>query len=294
MKIAICLSGQCKAAIYAFPNLQHFLGDLFNTADFFIHTWTTHSERETWSDPTSLRYEDNINEADMEKYINLYQPIDYKIERQRDFGDFGYSPPSYYKYYSIYKSVLLKHQYEITNKFTYDVVIKIRPDLIIDPAITIYNILDYLKLSDNFFFVNDYVIRDDIRCPDDVVWIADSLTMNKASLFSRDTLSVDNYADLLGPYLKEHNIVIDRWPGPSMHDFVCITKNFSIMRFEALEYNSINDYKKCLEIDRNIYWAPDIEIAKVGDYLTEEEWRIIIKKMIKYKPFLPPHLTYLK
>jgi len=78
MKIAICLSGQMRTALYAWPNIKNFLGKLIDSTDFFIHTWDINSEKSVWGDQTFFRKKVVIPNNDLLEYINIYKPIELK------------------------------------------------------------------------------------------------------------------------------------------------------------------------------------------------------------------------
>ena len=75
--------------------------------------------------------------------------------------------------------------------------------------------------------------------------------------------------------------------------FQVISDKWSILRTEAIRYHPVDEYKKCLEIDRNMYWNPDSSVAPFEKYLTAAEWSTILKNMLKIKGVIPPHLEHL-
>jgi len=288
MKIAICLSGQMRTAIYAWPNIKKFLGKLIDSADFFIHTWDINSEKSVWGDKTYLRKKFVIPNNDLLEYINIYKPKKYEIESAY-CGDEGS-----FQWHSITKSIQLKQEYENSNGFIYDIVIKLRPDMIVHPTISIDNILDHLDFTDNILFSGDIINGT----PDDVIWFASSKVMNAISKYSYSTVdfNLNPFAhwDAFKFWLNYNNIIPTKFAGEMYYNFNVISNKWSIMRTEAIPYHSVDEYNKCVEIDRNIYWDPNPTIAPFMQYIKEDEWRTIIKNMLEHKGFIPPHLEYLK
>ena len=292
MKIAICLSGQMRTAIYAWPNIKKFLEKLIDSTDFFIHTWDINSEKSVWGDQTFLRKKFIIPDNDLLEYINIYKPKKYEIENVS--LDDGITAMDYFQWHSLVKSIQLKQEHETSNGFIYDIVIKLRPDMIVDPSISIHNIIDQLDFTDNVLFSNDVING----IPDDVIWLASSEVMNAISKYSYSTIEVDinsvAYWDAFKSWLSYSNIIPTKFAGEMQYNFKVISNKWSIMRTEAIPYNSVDEYNKCVEIDRNIYWDPDSTIAPFMQYIKEDEWRTIIKNMLEHKGFVPSHLDYLK
>lgn len=288
MKIAICLSGQMRTAIYAWPNIKKFLGKLIDSTDFFIHTWDINSDKPVFGDQTFLRKKFIIPNNDLLEYIDIYKPKKYEIESVY-CGNEGS-----FQWHSITKSIQLKQEYENINGVTYDIVIKLRPDMIVHPNISIDNIIAQLDFTDNVLFSND--VTNGI--PDDVIWFASSEVMNAISKYPYSIVDLATkpfaYWDAFKFWLSHNNIVPTKFAGEMQYNFKVTSNKWSIMRTEAIPYNSVDEYNKCVEIDRNIYWEPDSTIAPFMQYIKEDEWRTIIKNMLEHKGFIPKHLEYLK
>lgn len=291
MKIAICLSGQMRTAIYAWPNIKNFLGKLIDSTDFFIHTWNINSEKPVWGDQTFFRKKFIIPNNELLEYINIYKPKKYKIENVSLDDN---NSTDYFKWHSLVKSIQLKQEYETINDFTYDIVIKLRPDMIVDPTISIDNIIAQLDFIDNILFSGDIINGT----PDDVIWFASSKVMDAISKYSYSTVDSNTdpraHRESFNFWLSYNNIVPTRFTGEMQCNFNVINNKWSIMRTEAIPYSSVDEYIKCVEIDRNIYWDPNPTIAPIMQYIKEDEWRTIIKNMLEHKGFIPNHLEYLK
>ena len=141
MKIALLLHGHLRSFKKTYPSLEYFVG--FNNFDIFIHTWDN-VERETES-----YYESNLKEnykVDEQEIINLYKPKKILIEEQIVNQDLLNSNFKWqfdglkFFFESFYKANKLKKQFEEENNFTYDVVIKFRPDIYLRKSFDVTNL----------------------------------------------------------------------------------------------------------------------------------------------------------
>ena len=142
-KIAVCLSGQARHWKVASENIKNFFNyDThhfhFNVpieTDYFIHTWDTN----TWRYPKTFHnIFENVRHNDIEEIKNIYNP---KYIEQEEFDEKKFILAWDPMFYSFWKSLMFKRDYEIENNFTYDVVIKARLDVI-------YNLQQKIKLHD--------------------------------------------------------------------------------------------------------------------------------------------------
>jgi hypothetical protein len=138
-----------RTGYFGSDNIKNYLGDLLPHCDFFIHTWDTHFPKlpcpssivkgtDIWESlnnqkPYSLTF------SEINKFLNIYNPKKYEVESYNHFIDKirekNISAERFFKPYwhSIYNSNRLKCEYENENNFKYDYVLRIRPDLLIDP-----------------------------------------------------------------------------------------------------------------------------------------------------------------
>lgn len=163
MKIAICFSGQFRTGAWAIPSIKSFIGKLWDNCDFFVHTWDT-SYGQNYDEntirnlsnlmSTHLEFKNTrrkitpIGVEDLNRFLTIYNPKLFLIEnfekvyktemdRRRDYftsmNNFSadiadYTPAALY--YSFFRSVELMKYHEDKNKFTYDIVVKLRPDVV--------------------------------------------------------------------------------------------------------------------------------------------------------------------
>jgi len=147
-KIAVCLSGEMrlfeKEEIY--QSLNKFLYP--HNPDIFISTWSHlgYSMNHSYIDPMISK---NVESSLETRIVKVYQNIkninieDYNswiknmsTETYKKIYSDNFQPATVNSYTQIYKfwdSIRLKKQYEISNGFTYDIVIRMRPDnLLVD------------------------------------------------------------------------------------------------------------------------------------------------------------------
>lgn len=140
MKIALCLSGQARCVKQTYwASIKPNILDLGNV-DVFIHTWTLdESQIGKHFLAAGVHPVGEPIEADLiEKTLQLYNPAKFITEPQREFPAMPYEPRHmpgfrselvYSMFYSIYRSNLLKVEYEQEMGITYDWVIRSRFDI---------------------------------------------------------------------------------------------------------------------------------------------------------------------
>lgn len=183
-RVALCFSGQSRTWKFCVNNIKNFFKSNAHPElgtpvqyDIFIHTWDVNYFRKntkSWDsdiDPFTLQ--------DQEDMRLLYNPIHMEVE---NFDSFKQSLNQFLAwdpfFYSFMKSVHFKRQYELANDFEYDLVIKVRPDTIYNPRSAFifhkaepmigYSCTPVSKMIPEFHYNNF----------DDVLFYADSKTMD--------------------------------------------------------------------------------------------------------------------
>ena len=140
-KVAVCLSGEPRHWKHCVANIKAFFektacsfSGLPVHVDYFIHTWDTNTWRhlqqkgeivsEKINDPVQLKID----------ICNAFGAKDIEIETPNDVFPTGLKYAWDSMFYSNMKAVLMKRNYELTNDFQYDCVIKARLDLIFNPT----------------------------------------------------------------------------------------------------------------------------------------------------------------
>jgi hypothetical protein len=121
-KTAICISGEVRTAIEAYPVFKNFFEGM--DIDVFIHTWSTTAVRtKTMSEPMIIQEdEEKIN-----KIKELYQPKKILVEDQINVSSYE----SFSRmFYSIMMANQLRLEYELENDCLYQWVVKYRFDIV--------------------------------------------------------------------------------------------------------------------------------------------------------------------
>jgi hypothetical protein len=248
MKIAICFCGQIRTGIEASSNIRKFIGDLFPFVDFFMHTWDISQSKE--HHPHSFAV--TTNGYTPPKITNTYEILNQFINcydnrfMSTEIANFDYWNREHVKqyrhfspqWYSWYKSVLLKTQFEHQQGFEYDVVVKTRPDIIFRDDHRLEKEIEiYLKNPDKFYSLN-YSER-----VDDVFFLSSSKTMNLASTFILNTQQRFWTTNTFGEFLQQKGIEVDN---PSLD-------LYTIYRPECLGIPDLN-FDKIRKVDAMYYW----------------------------------------
>jgi len=170
MRVALCLSGQMRTYEQCYENLKRYIIAPFQP-DIFIHTWkntgvTHHIKDLIPKSQLNINYYVIEKDVTYENLNNLYFPKlsvieDFKNIYTEELNDIRVpdilkeKEPKHYKgslpmFYKMKKCNDLKCEWENSNKFKYDAVIRLRPDLMIEQCIPkeVFNQLNLLWHSD--------------------------------------------------------------------------------------------------------------------------------------------------
>ena len=200
LKIAVCFSGQVRTWKHCYHNWEDNLASL-GDVDYFCHFWDYNSIPLGAINGYDVVPDDTLlSEEEKQSIISALKPKRIEFESKKtwpnvDELDHWYSkrittkliPLFRNQFYSLIKVANLKRQYELENKFEYDVVIRMRPDSIfftkpniIKPAPnTIYTIHQSYSTNLNMFGIAD------------VYYHCDSFTFDQISWFVNSTKSID-------------------------------------------------------------------------------------------------------
>lgn len=270
-KVAICLSGQSRHWRISSKNIKKFFEtnktqNIFNVPieyDYFIHTWDTNTWRYPKTHHTVFYDEKHNDKDDIEKEFN---PI--YIE-QEEWDDSKYLRAWDPLFYSFYRSLMLKRQYEIEKNFEYDVVVKARLDVIYNPHFT-FNIQNMNPGFDglmpgicyNIHLVNKFPNEFNYNSFDDVIFYGDSRTMDMVGtiyhsyqkLYDDQRFNYYNMNPSLfygpGSLLYEHMINMSIHPESSFYVEYCVVRSTAL---ENGQLDSITDYEKIKEYSINWY-----------------------------------------
>lgn len=138
MKIAVYFSGNIRTGVTAFPNLRKYFGKYFDDIDFFLHTWDLEDVAPPFLDcyeGTSLLFYNlrnyipyKLQTSKLQKLNSLYKfkqlTVDAPLDRKQVERPL---------WVSARRALDLIYDYQSLNGIRYDVVIKMRPDLLLDP-----------------------------------------------------------------------------------------------------------------------------------------------------------------
>jgi hypothetical protein len=285
MKIAVCFSGQIRSGIENYANIKEFFGKLYSECDFFIHTWNF-CEYKTYNASNIAKKPIIEPEEKFNEIKKLYSPkkmiVDIKHAGYEIAEKYGIQP----LWYSFWKSIELKKQYEIENNFKYDYVIKLRPDLVLN-----YHTYDDLIQEINTTFDNEFKIigwdgfdvPKNIQLSTDVSFISKSNEMNIAADYFWSLMKYydnNNYTNLPS-YLKEHNIQSVK--PVYVNRFVLLREIF--IENGVLKLNKLDMLNKITELEKYYFDSCNLPDTKyfINDLLIEfEKRKIILDKNKKY------------
>lgn len=160
-RIAVCLSGYARQFQECLPSfLKHLVKN--QEVDVFIHSWDMQDYYLRTAEPQKL---------DQDAYISSFNPKSYLIEERPTFPlsaamlhcirEPRDCEGMMSMFYSIFKANQLKRIYEETNNFTYDVVIRTRPDVLyksdLDIPLNMKKEKIYIPVFGDFGGLNDQI-----------------------------------------------------------------------------------------------------------------------------------------
>lgn len=149
MLIAVCFSGHMRTYEKTLPYIKRQLLDEYN-CDVFINTWK--DEGSNWNNIIDNYKPKSICIEDQKQFIDNYPNKHLTSQNIRsNIGVIG-------MYYKIYKCNELKKEQEKINNKKYDIVIRIRPDGILNKKITFEdNYLNniYVTIGENNTWISD-------------------------------------------------------------------------------------------------------------------------------------------
>lgn len=180
MKIAVCLKGQLRSGISASKSILNYLYECVGDFDVFFHSWDiTSNKRGDNSIVTSRNIRKTeyrwikayntikVNNSDWQDLIRIYNPKKYEIENYTTYLDTIDSKNIQYdSFYSFWKTLQLKNQYETETNIKYDYILSIRFDMVINHICsvkeTIKNIENSINPSFYAYGVSDILLLDSL------------------------------------------------------------------------------------------------------------------------------------
>lgn len=236
MKIALCLSGHLRSFEFTAKYLKSSLLDKFDV-DVFLHTWNFLGNAPN-IDGASVHIKTSSKHKEIK---NLYNPKNIAIQPFQYFSGEKYRkhlidrrcPNGVFNMFmKIFQCNKIKNDFKLASKIDYDVVIRCRPDLIVD-----YNFTnDFMKevSSSNCLWVSNCGHFSGIN---DQFAMGPEIIMNKYSEFIKHFDSIilqEKFVPelLLNKYIKESNILVNEF------DFTPILKRYSGAEFNMREFSN--------------------------------------------------------
>jgi hypothetical protein len=259
MKIAVCFYGQIRTGVFAVDNVKHYLGDLLPNIDFFVHSWDKHSIRTPLNLklPTTNPVVEECTIETQEQFKKCYNPIYFHIDNSdvfynRILSTYGSTGDLVYMWHSISQCLEYKTSHEKNNKFEYDYVLVIRPDIIYPMDRTLSK-----DLENHIAIQQDEVhpVISNIALFNDTFFLSNSVTANRLVDFYRESNFYGRHfwppLELL-EFAKTNNIIIR-----SLKD-----NRSTVLRPSATQFHILSEYWLINAVNAFIY--EDINYAKDG------------------------------
>lgn len=246
MKIAVYFSGNIRTGVTAFPNLRKYFGRYFDDIDFFLHTWDLEDVALPFTDcyeGTSLLYYNlrnyipyRLQRSKLQKLNSLYKFKQVKVDSPLD-TKLVEKP----MWVSINRALDMVYEYQALNEVKYDVVVRVRPDLLLEPFSSSFekdlslvenNTLVVCNLQDN--------IKEDSIFLEDVMYLCDIPTSKTVHKFG----SIDNNPhEYLYKYLLENGNKVKK----------AFSSRYAIYRDHLQHLDPIEDYEKIYLLNLDLY-----------------------------------------
>ena len=195
MKIAICFSGQLRTGTTCAPNILRYIGDLLPDCDFFVHTWDT--ETQSMYNKSGLPVQTPYKLKDRKIFSDFYAcytPLAMSVEpyyvskpQGTVWASFRINPKTgrngFAMFDSIYEANQLKKHHEDLHGFKYDIVVRIRPDLIFRADKSLREDIDLIE-HDRMFITANHLGMWGEKHLEDIFWIGNSYVIDKLCGFA--------------------------------------------------------------------------------------------------------------
>ncbi len=196
-RIAFCLSGQPRLWERCYESWYRVFAPLGHI-DLFAHIWDFNSHPGACAELIDgVPREVPVPTEDLQRMVDTLRPKKYVIQSRKDNvlnrGDVKHviSPFSHSQFYSLWRSANLKRQYEIENDFEYDLVVRLRTDILLlsdfqfTGSFSNTNMRDFFLHRPNTLFTlhNQYTSKNNLMRVGDMMFAADSLTFDHVAMF---------------------------------------------------------------------------------------------------------------
>lgn len=251
MKIAFCFTGQLRTGVLASPNILNYIGDLLPYVKFFTHTWGMNSRKPLYQTAIE-RSPYFVTSEEIQEFCRIYnmgisqcELTHWTPEFETLSKDSKFSP----MYYSFRRSMQLVQSYEKNNNYNFDLMIKFRPDLLLDPRRKLS--IDILRsFSSVNFDINDKLFAENSpygQKIDDVYFIAKPDVMYRFSDFNEYLKNTGDHNE--NNYLQTVNITTHPILKPDEFN------GYSIYREECTHIDPMH-WDECFNCNHDHYDKP--------------------------------------
>ena len=247
MRIAVCFSGQIRTGLQAAPSLKHYIGNLWSKCTFFCHTWNVNT-RKPFNANGIYREGYPLDDNTVNEFRELYG-LHGKlvVENYQEILDVkkstGWNPMNY----SWRRSIEILHDYKQVTNLDFDLVVKLRPDVLPKPtrsmSTEIINAL--LKHDKNTTFFAESTSSAPNGIVDDVIYYATDDIMDRASKLAYAQETDTNLG--IKHYLENQNIKL----ASTVQDLPDM--GYAILREESLHRDPLADWEGCYNDDIDFY-----------------------------------------
>lgn len=284
MKIAVCFSGQIRTGVVSSKSIKSYLGTLYQYCDFFIHSWDINTYT-GYSGSNIFRDNEKVSDDTINDIINIYNPKKIEIENFNEIKDTISSFDTIkYLWYSYYMSVKYKREFEIDNNFKYDIVIKMRFDMIFEPYRVLsfeYKLL-YGVINNTIYIENmEQNVTEETIFIDDVYYMGSSDNIDIMSSYYHNFGETEFIVHDFIKYLNYNNI---SYYNPNVvESFGYYVFGYCMCRPECVKYFKETDYNKRRLCDYYHYSFNDHKNYITGRYVNELKDKYITDELIEDK-----------
>jgi hypothetical protein len=275
MKIAVYIVGQWRGTSYQCAENLKKIFDKFDT-DYYIHIWPLYEGKnlnliqcDVKENPI-VEHENYIHtEQDLENIKNTYNNVvSFEVESYDAIKDIKNTHSTFYQYYCAYKANEVRKAYEINNGIKYDVIIKIRPDIIFGNG-TIESFskrIEYIKDNPLTIFSFYTTLKRDMKPNTHCVWdfytISNTFGMDCMTEWVGEILNKGNEPEIFSSNsVIENNLILN----PTVANQA--NNSPHIMR-EVFKYNNlIDDFYNQINLYENNFDNINFSLRQVDDYL---------------------------
>ena len=193
-KIAVCLSGQPRTWKKCYSTWLDVMSD-WGEVDYFCHLWDYNSDSSLSQYELGATPDTVITNEEKNEIIEALHPKKLVFQAKKDNVELHgegvtnvIAPWAHSQFYSMWRVANLKRQYEIENNFEYDLVVRLRTDLVLQPKFvppvpgpsTLYTI--HTVDSDPTYGVPRI---------GDIFFLSDSLTFDHVAMFYHSLKYID-------------------------------------------------------------------------------------------------------